>query len=370
MVRFWNAPGKTFSEAFDPRNNAIGFLRTFLALLVILTHSFHLGGLGVDWVLRFGQDQETIGGIAVKGFFVLSGFLITASYVRSPSVWRYMWQRFLRIMPGFWVALLVVALGFAPLMYRLQNGTLDGFTLLNEGGSVDYIRSNFFLEIKQYEVAGLTARLPWPNAFNGSLWTLIYEAKAYLMVAVIGVFGLFKGRRSIVLAGTAILYILHLIGTASQASLATLSPLFADKQLLILILFFMFGSVWYLYQDKIVVQHKLGILAIFLYILGLRYSAHAILSPFTFTYMIMYLASHLPFKNFDRKADFSYGIYIYAFPIQQLMSQLQMNKRGIVVYSLLSVMATIPLAVASYYFVEKPSLRLKSLSFSKKGLVI
>lgn len=360
IVGWWNAKPAIFEKAFDRKHNAIGFMRTAFALLVIVGHSYHLGGFGPDLLARFSKGQMAFGTVAVFGFFMLSGFLITASFVYSSSVWRYLWNRFLRIMPAFWVALVVVAFVFAPAMYFIQKGTLEGFLLMNAGGPIRYIINNFGLDIHQYNISSLTSNIPWPNAFNGSLWTLIYEAKGYLLIAFFGVFGLFKRRSKIVLVSTLMLFALYALDQAVPGASARLFPLFGDPQLLPLMIYFFAGSTWYLFRDQLSLNNKYVVLAAILYVLSLRFGFYAAVGPITFTYIIFYLATHFPIKSFDKYADFSYGIYIYAFPVQQLLAQLGVNKYGIVVYILTTTLLTLPLAVASYYLVEKPALRLKS----------
>lgn len=360
VVSWWNAKPVSFEKAFDPKHNAIGFMRTAFALLVILGHSFHLGGYGPDWLVRFSGGQIAFGTLAVLGFFMLSGYLITASFVYSSSVWRYLWNRFLRIMPAFWVALVVVAFGFVPLMYVLQNGTLEGFLVMGDGGPLRYIINNFGLNIHQYEVSGLTSNLPWPSAFNGSLWTLAYEALGYLMIAAFGIFGVFKKQSKLVLAGTVTLFGLFILNQAIPGSVANILPFFGDPQLLPLMMYFFAGSTWYLYKDKVTLNNRYFILAAILYVLSLKFGFYAAIGPIAFTYIIFYLATHFPIKSFDKKADFSYGIYIYAFPVQQLLAQLGFQDYGVVIYTLLAAIITVPLAVLSYYLVERPALKLKS----------
>src|SRR4051794_17516783 len=106
--------GITFAEAFDPRSNAFGFLRLALAVLVIFSHSFPVGGFGTDALEVFTKGRHTIGLAAVGMFFVLSGFLITRSAASGVSVLRFLWHRFLRIFPGYWVCLIVCGFIFAP----------------------------------------------------------------------------------------------------------------------------------------------------------------------------------------------------------------------------------------------------------------
>lgn len=360
IVKWWNAEPEVFDKAFDRKHNAIGFMRTAFALLVIVGHSFHLGGFGPDTLVRFSNGQLAFGTMAVLGFFILSGFLITASFVYSSSVWRYLWNRFLRIMPAFWVALVVVAFGFAPLMYYLQNDTLSGFLLVGDTGPIRYIINNIGLNIQQYDVSGLTSNIPWPHAFNGSLWTLIYEATGYVLIAIFGVFGVFKKQSKLVLGSTVALFGLYVLNQAVPGAVQNILPFFADPQLLPLMLYFFAGSTWYLYRDKVTLNNKYFILASILYVLSLKSGFYVVIGPITFTYIIFYLATHFPIKSFDKKADFSYGIYIYAFPVQQLLSQLGVNNAGVWVYSIVAALLTLPLAVASYYLVERPALKLKS----------
>jgi peptidoglycan/LPS O-acetylase OafA/YrhL len=264
------------------------------------------------------------------------------------------------MMPAFWAALVVVAFGFAPLMYYLQNGTLHGFLIYNPGGPIDYIRHNFGLNIGQYDVSGLTKDIPWPHAFNGSLWTLIYEATGYVLVAAFGVFGIFKKHSKIALGSLLALFGLYVLDQAIPGVAGNLLPVFRDAQLLPLMLFFFAGATWYLYRDKIPLSNKYFVLASILYVLSLRYGFYALAGPVTFTYAVFYLATHFPIKSFDRKADLSYGIYIYAFPVQQLLSQLGVQGAGVWVYSLAATGLTLPLAFTSYFLIEKPALRLKS----------
>src|SRR5580658_74946 len=96
----------------DLRNNSIGFLRFLFATMVIWSHAYGNGGFGYDPLARLNPNGATAGFLGVGGFFVLSGFLITRSYETVNSVGRFIWHRFLRIFPGFWVCLVVTAFGF------------------------------------------------------------------------------------------------------------------------------------------------------------------------------------------------------------------------------------------------------------------
>src|SRR3954447_2812800 len=140
MYPLGNAPGKsspTFGEAFDPKRNAFAFLRMVLAFLVIVSHCFVLGGFGADPISRITDGGNSLGEIAVAVFFILSGFLITRSGLGSRSAGRFLWHRFVRIFPGYWVCLLVSAFLFSPLFELIKHGAFSA------DASLAYLRGNW-----------------------------------------------------------------------------------------------------------------------------------------------------------------------------------------------------------------------------------
>ena len=104
----------TIGEAFSPRHNSLNFLRLAICLTVIFSHGITLGGFGNEWILG---DRTTFALPTLYGFFCLSGFLIAGSATRN-HVGRYLWQRFLRIMPAYWICLVVTAFIIGALAWR------------------------------------------------------------------------------------------------------------------------------------------------------------------------------------------------------------------------------------------------------------
>lgn len=141
---------------FDFRNNAIGFLRFFFAGGVFLCHAIGLGGFGTDFLTLVGSRLSSAY-LAVAGFFVISGFLITRSFDTSGNGARFLLHRVLRIIPGFWVCLVVVAFGFAPIAYLHQHGTLRGFLSISPN-PLAYITQNALLQINQISIGTLLAQ--------------------------------------------------------------------------------------------------------------------------------------------------------------------------------------------------------------------
>ena len=121
------------------------FLRLALAVLVIFSHGISLGGYGTEKIV----DKTTLGTVAVYGFFAISGYLIAGS-ASSNGTLRYLWQRFLRILPAFWACLIVTsfAFGLVAWLHGGQHASASGY-LRQPGGPVGYVAHNFWLRIDQ-----------------------------------------------------------------------------------------------------------------------------------------------------------------------------------------------------------------------------
>ena len=130
-------PSRTLADEFSPRANSIGFLRLVLATSVLVAHAGAARLRRANYGLRGHPRPARLRRLGVYGFFVLSGFLITASGMRF-SLPRYAWHRFLRIFPGFWVCLVVTAFVIMPLVALYERDTLAGFWN-HPNGPFDYI---------------------------------------------------------------------------------------------------------------------------------------------------------------------------------------------------------------------------------------
>ena len=353
----------SLEDVFDARSNSIGFLRFVLASMVLVGHSYLFGGFGDEIMWDWTKGQENYGGLAVGGFFVLSGFLITRSYTTTTSVFRFLWQRFLRIFPGFWACLIVTAFVIGPLIWRTNHGGFSGYTDIADESPFDFVTRNAKLTMRQYGIGDLLANAAVPRNLNGSLWTLIYELRCYVAVAVFGVFGLLKRGRGVVLGVTAMLWVIQIVNIAIPNGGATISPLLGDLYLIRLSFLFGLGACLYLYRDRVPMDDRAGVFAAVLLLLSFRYHLFFVVGQAALAYVLLWAGWRLPFKWFDRYGDFSYGLYLYAFPVQQLLAIYpQAAKHGHLWYVLVTFMVVVPMAVASYYLVERPFLRLKGAS--------
>jgi peptidoglycan/LPS O-acetylase OafA/YrhL len=252
-------PRRYLSDVFDPDRNAMGSLRLFFAALVLVSHAFPVGGFngGAEPSFAWTRGQQDIGGLAVAGFFVLSGFLVTRSFVTSSTSVRYLWKRVLRIFPGFWVCLLVTVILFGPLAFQHEHGSLHGYLhgLPQPPGS--YLTGNALLSMNQYGIDRLLGSTPYHHAFDGSLWTLLYEFKCYLAVMALGIFGILQRGKWIVLGLAVFLWFSNVEEQWHPVWLKSTIPAFSDTQLPFLTSLFAMGVVIYLFRDRIVIS-RLG----------------------------------------------------------------------------------------------------------------
>src|ERR1700677_238702 len=315
-------------EALSTRSNSLNFLRLVLALTVLVSHALGLGfGLGTS------VNYTPPGTIAVYGFFGISGYLIAGSAVRNHAG-RYLWQRFLRIFPGFWIALVLTAFFFgligwlSPGGYRLVGFIAHGDThcgascyLGARNSPFDYVLNNGLLKMNQPLIAGTT--------WNGSLWTLFYEFLSYLFLLALALAGLLRRR---------IWSLVTTIGLWTIVTIITLTPSYAEPldsstngvatNFLKLTTIFMVGAVIFLYRDRIADSGWLALLCAMLFTAGLWLPGAFPMSAFTpsdlltplIAYPLLWLGIHLPFQKIGSKNDYSYGLYIFAYPVTVLLA--------------------------------------------------
>jgi peptidoglycan/LPS O-acetylase OafA/YrhL len=349
------------SDIFNPKKNSFSFLRIFLAAMVVFSHSHPLGGFGSENF--FGSSQENYGIFAVYNFFILSGFLITRSYINSPSFGYFLWNRVLRIFPGFWACLTIAVLFFAPIIYCTNHGNIVEYFQIKIDNPLSYIKENFFLEIKQYGIANLLKSTPYQTAFNGSLWTLIYEFKCYLLIGFIGSLGILRTGKKVIFYLFLFLWLIYVLDIGVPGAAKKIIPFFSDIYMLKLPMYFLAGSTYFLFMEKIVFKHKFFLVALGLTVISLQYNFYSLVAPLTLPYLLFSLAFKLPLTNFDKYGDFSYGLYIYAFPVQQMAAFFKLNTTGFTSYFIVTLSVSTIFAILSYHLVEKPFLKLKKYTF-------
>jgi len=300
--------------------------------------------------------------VGVQCFFVLSGFLVATSYRRLKSPLRFLWHRALRLFPGCWLCLAFTALVLGPIIYFTSFHTSGYFE--QKPSPLGYIWHNLVVPRHQIGIGGLVADNPRGTDLNGSLWTLFYEGACYLFVAGIGAVGLLGRGRFVWLA----LWVLAMMGCAfysSGVALGLASRLY-DTSGKLLCLHFVAGVVWAAFPEiaaVIVRRHWPALLGAVTLVAAWRLHGGACVSPLLLPLILFWLAMHLPLRDWENRlgGDYSYGLYVFGYPVQQTLAHFGVHHAGFGPYFFTSFGGALVLAVLSWRFVEAPALGLKRI---------
>jgi len=338
-------------QVFDPRNNALNAFRLALAASVILWHSFPLTGRDVSST----AVRQLLFSVGVDGFFAISGFLITASWLRRPHVRDYLAARALRILPGLYVCLVVTAFVIAPIGVAIQGGSAAN--LLLSTGPIEYVLENSAVAYLRPDVGGTPRGIPVEGGWDGPLYTLIWEVMCYLAVAALGVVGLAK-RRWV----SAVAFALALVIAASlppiatpDASTWTIAQLAARFAVM-----FAAGAVLYQFRDVIPARWWLVAVSVIIVIAAGLLPDYRVIAAIPLAYALIVSSALIHNKRLRLQTDLSYGVYIYGMPTQQLLAISGLVWLNPLVFFVVSTIATLPLAALSWFLVEKRAMSLKS----------
>lgn len=331
-------------QAFDPRNNALNAWRLILAVGVIFWHSWPLTGhtIGYQPVVRLLSE------VWVDGFFTISGFLITASWMRRPHLKEYWTARGLRIFPGLWVCLVVTAFVIAPVSVWIQRGSP-----LSVSSEVGYVLNNGVLNAYYAGIGGTPKGIPWPGVWNGSLWTLAFEMICYIAVCVLGVVGLLKRRWTI-----PVLFVLA-VAWSAWVSYPTLAMQTIPQMLARFAVVFLAGALLYQYRDRIPARWSIVALSIAVVIASGLLQNYRVIAAVPLAYAIIVSGALIRHRRLNLRNDLSYGVYIYAFPVQQLLAICGLVWLNPALFFALATICTLPLAALSWFAVEKRVMSLK-----------
>ncbi|GAA2198612.1 acyltransferase [Sinomonas flava] len=338
----------TLRERLRERNNSLNILRLMLASLVIVGHAWPLTGSNTEPRLEF------ISHVAVDAFFVISGYLVSASRV-SANLLVYTWRRILRIFPGLVVCLTITAGVAAPLAAWVAGTSLSWPSALN------YVAKGSLLLNRQWGIDGTLTAVPYPNAWNGSLWTLQFEFLAYVMLAALLTLPWVRRHSTFAIPA---LSIVAIISWAMAPGLLNIHTNFYLSALR-LGSYFLTGVAFFFLSPHIrirpVVSAASALILIGLSFLGIAGN----IGQIPLAYLLLQIGSLSTSSPFT-KTDVSYGVYIYAWPIQQLLALCGSASWGVIVNSLLTLVLTLPIAWLSWTFVEKPMLRFKEVMGARK----
>ena len=346
---FKSAP--RLGEILAPDQNSFGVIRLAMAVAVLFSHSywFTSGSKLADPMVRW--TGHSMGEHAVQVFFFLSGILVAQSLLRSRSVLNFTVARALRIFPALIVCVVLTALVLGPLF---TSGSLVHY--FTDKQLPLYVLKTLLLVTGSAPLPHLFQDQALPDMINVSLWTLKYEVLCYAGLGLIGYIGLINERyRAITTGLLALLVAVVFIGQPKPLETYT----FIDN-LRYFALYFYAGVLAYLVRNhlRIVGWALLPLAALFVAALGSRFGELACCLFVGYATIWAATFQYGPLRAFTNQNDYSYGLYIFAGPIQQLVIQLLPNY-GPTAVSLHSLSVALPLAVFSWELIERPAIALR-----------
>ena len=317
--------------------------------MVLFGHAFSIMGESPPFFL--GVEVNFFGLLI---FFSISGYLISESWVRDPSVFRYLAKRCLRIFPALTLLILLSTFFLGPALSKLSPSEY----FLNSQ-TYDYLKN--ILLLYQRSLPRVFENNPLDLRVNGSLWTLLVEFFMYLLMPLL-VF--FKGRRN-ALIFIVLIMLLFLMDSLLKSDLKESRQLVAHNFIIVSIYFLAGASVRFIFgEDAIPIAFATSMFALNI---GLYYLTNT--SPYILNALLVFTlpcfvnalggSSRVHFLNLDRVGDLSYGIYLYAFPIQQIIAEFFIGQISVLTSIMLATIPTICLAYVSWHLIEKKSLALK-----------
>lgn len=371
---------------YSSQKNSFHLLRFLLAALVILCHSYTLLGRATPLSSVTGGLMNE-GTLAVDGFLVISGFLICQSAIRSRNALTFLGKRLVRILPAFACSLVFSALLVGALAYP---GDVVSYVRMDEGGPLRWIFNWLTLNVQpeQWGVSGVFTSNP-TNSLNVSLWTIKFECALYLLMALLMLTTLNRHRSTYIVCFAAFLILRMLlipfgvrVWDVYDTRFWLLSHWNYDR-LTQTGLFFFSGTLLYAYRQELPRRWYLAVIAALAMLVSCFFCnvparADAAIGEaaqlmwrlaelplrlvycFSLPYLVIYLGSSHLCSGFSRLGDLSLGMYVYSYPLQQLIIFAAPGITPLTLFAL-TLLIVLPLAAWSWRCIEAPALRLKTL---------
>jgi peptidoglycan/LPS O-acetylase OafA/YrhL len=366
----------------DGLGPGFGFIRVFLAIAILYSHSFVIasGAGGIFDIVHHIDDAAAAAGVTplssgsvwdtlrhmrlllvlnhtdahftdtlVPAFFALSGFLVTGSAFRTKAVRPFLVFRILRILPALFTEVTLSALVLGPLLtsFSLVDYFSDPKFLAYFGNIIGHVK---------FQLPGLFLENPAPDIVNGNLRTLPAEFYCYLIIAFLIASGALFNRLFFTVVFAAVTLPILVLGSSigfEESALSVPTTVY----------YFFCGSILFHWRDKIPFNPMLlGVSVLLLYFHFLSRSS-VLFFPLILTYVTIYFGlSRIPTPKLISRGDYSYGVYLYGFPITQALVQVVPKLQG---HGFLVFIVTTPIVFAfatfSWHIIERPALRLKNL---------
>lgn len=355
---------RSLDAATSAHDNGFNLVRLIAALAVVVFHAWQLNRLAPmqDPLSRMMAPVTDLGSVAVGVFFLISGIFVSKSWLRDPQLPRFALRRIVRIVPGLFVCLLLtttLALAF----YSRQ-----GLAGLFDGATWRYILGNTWLHGLRYIIPPDELMIPGvleDRPLNGSLWTLYWEARMYIVLGLLGVAAIAPMRWWLMIMSVLLLLCTHLFPSVLSGYIWEV-------------------PMWSLFLAGILLQTlsqhlRFGMApaAVAIVLLLLNWTRNEARTPSGLTLIGIYLVAgtlalwlgsarprglaHI------QKHDYSYGIYIYHWPVMSMLAASLPSTIGAKTLLGLTVALTFLCAAFSWHCIEAPAMRLLRRKLARRG---
>jgi peptidoglycan/LPS O-acetylase OafA/YrhL len=371
MSNSGDTTGNTIGARLAGRENNFDALRLLAAFAVVCSHAYPIreGNSEREPYFRL-SGYCSVGEISVAIFFIISGLLVARSFLSDPNAGSYLKKRLLRILPGLVACVAVCAFVVGPWFT-----TLSMREYLHDRDLLKFARNALLLP-GRYGLPGVFD--DWGitdprSAINGSLWSLPLEFMMYLAVLGLGMTKLLRRAWCVGLVAALLLIEWLVVDRWINQPGYVVSATFVKYHVWVLEMphlayFFLAGTLLLLFKDSVVVDWRWGVLCLVI----VAVTWHTRLGYFFFSLCLPYLVMWMAFariallkpvlQSVTKWGDFSYGVYLYGYPVEQILSQTFGQKLGIAGLVGLSCIGTLLMAVLSWHLVERPFLKLKKRS--------
>jgi peptidoglycan/LPS O-acetylase OafA/YrhL len=343
--------GPSIASRAEGQNNNFNVIRLVAASLVVFSHCYPLSGhVSREPLALASGGFIDLGTVAVMAFFVISGFLISKSAGSSHSVRYFVAARFLRMWPGLLLSTLLVTLFLGPIA---THWPLADF--FSSQSTWRYLALASTSKVGAY-LPGVFDDNPVPHGVNGSLWTILVEAWLYACMALLMCLGV--ARHKNLLSMVCLVAVLCFIAFPEE-----LLPWMVRGDIFMtpsLVGCFILGILFYTNSQWIPLSPAIGLILLVVTALSFPTAWFAWLFYFSFAYGVLLLAFHpsVQLPSLNSRSDYSYGVYVFAFPIQQTIVSVLRIDNPLLLFAI-AYPVILMMSALSWHYVESRALAWK-----------
>lgn len=343
------------SKMSEGRNNNLDVIRFFAAILVIVCHSFPLsyGKTSSDYLAQYTNNRLSLGGFAVSIFFVFGGFLIAKSMDGKKNAVSYFSARCKRIFPSLIFVVCILTFVVGPIITNIS--VREYFTSKE---TFKYLANMFLIPI--HNLPGVFENNVYPRVVNGALWTLPVEFMCYILIYIAYKIKLFEKKKYALTIPFVVIVTIALLFIKNNFIISVVRP----------IMLYYIGLGLYVFRDNIVLSRKYFLVSTIMFIVFICVKMDVLAMLVVFPYMMFYLAYGLKykFKDFSKRGDISYGMYLWGWPIAQFVCMIFDGKIKWYINSLIVIILSIIFGYITYMIIDKRILHIGGKNGKRKNI--